>query len=320
MNFQLKTDIPKKALPISANIPAEKFKKRVGNISWTNEEEEKLTMLVQKYGKKWLIISQHYEGKSSYNCFYHYWKNVSPRFQQWSKDEDKKMIQFLKENNSWRSCGVYMNKKPKECYERFNILKAKLLTKTISWKIEDEFKLLLLVEKIGKCWDKIKICFSGKKKNSISKKFYAILKNFAQKHSTNQQHHYRLQSIMKYLPLVVEEFRRKILSTTEGLKNMNEIITQINTLILENKLTNDIFEIRIIKSANCVSSRKEMLKAIIKNKLSEKLIKKLEKEIPKLPLEISSQSSSPLQNLNSIIHKIQSLKNVLHNVNYVIKF
>ena len=196
------------------SVKGDSSKKRI--VKWTIHEEEKLQELVKIHGKSWSVISKAFDDKTNYQCFYHFWKNLDPRSKKWSHDEDKKMILFLKENGrSWRACAIHLEKKPKECYERFKILKNKYSVKTkISWKLEEEYKLLLLVSKIGKCWNKIKLCFSGKTKNTICKKFYSLLRNYVKKHEDPlfNKIQYCLTSLMKFLPATIIHFQNKIKS------------------------------------------------------------------------------------------------------------
>ena len=300
-----------KNIPISSN-------KRIGKVKWTVEEEDKLQQLVNIHGKKWSIISKFFDNKTNYQCFYHFWKNLDPRNKKWTIDEDKKLMQYLLQNGtSWRTCGHHMKRNPKECFERYKFLKNEynLDKMKVFWKVEDELKLLLLVSKIGKCWNIIKLCFPGKTKKTICKKFYLLLKNNV-KNTVDPQinnSNYKLSSLMKYLVATIRE-KIGIIISKGDLQLIKEVIKTVEAFVKETTVSNSLHRTEKIKDN--IKKSNEDFKSIIKKKIKEKIVNVLKQKISNLSENLVLEQS--IDNFDTIFNKISKIKNILQNVKMAI--
>jgi len=93
---------------------------------WTLYEDDKLIKILKNSEtKNWDKISENFEGKSSRNCKYRWYKNILPNIQnkEWSKEEDAFIANFIAEFGikNWTICSKFMNtdKSPKNCKERW---------------------------------------------------------------------------------------------------------------------------------------------------------------------------------------------------------
>jgi hypothetical protein len=294
-------------------------KRRNRNSLWTQEEENKLITLVNEYGKKWSLIASYFEGKTNYDCFYHFSKNLIEI--EWSQDEDIKMIKFLRENGkSWKACGVYMNKNARECFKRYKILRKKLGNKVFSfWGLEEELKLVLLVSKIGKCWEKIKTYFPEKEKTYIARKFYTLLRNFVKNNIIKETNsNISLENLMKYLPFLINEIQGKLMTYECGRNTIIKVYKSINEITNDrNKIQDKLFSTDSKENMSDIYKKKQLLKEIIKNKIKAKLTNVLKNRMPNIPTEFLKENNEG--SVQDMLDKINLMKNLIMKVNMAIK-
>jgi hypothetical protein len=292
-------------------------KRKNPNTPWTQEEENKLITLVNEYGKKWSLIASYFEGKNNYDCFYHFSKSLNEK--EWSSDEDIKMIKFLRENGkSWKACGEYMNRNARECFKRFRMLKKKLGNRVYSyWSLDEELKLVLLVSKIGKCWEKINTYFPEKEKIYISRKFYSLLRNFAKNNIIEETNCViSLENLMKYLPFLINEIQKKMMIDEVGRNKIITVYQSINEITNEINKTNDKFFCNDLNITD-INKKKHLLKEMIKNKIKAKLTNVIKNRIPNIPIELLKENNEG--NVQDLLDKINLMKNLIQKVNMAIK-
>lgn len=147
---------------------------------WTLEEDYKLNELVHKYGSgKWKKISKYFQTKSNVQC--------SARFRRlkrgikkkpWSKLEDEKLKQFVKEyGERWNLISKLLGKRsPKKLRERyFSIINP--IVNSLTFSYEEDKKIFKLYKKYGNKWGVIGNFFKNRKKEEIRKRFIVHIKN-----------------------------------------------------------------------------------------------------------------------------------------------
>ena len=227
------------------------------------------------------------------------------------------MLYLLQNGTSWRTCGHHMKRNPKECFERYKFLKNEynLDKMKIFWKVEDELKLLLLVSKIGKCWNIIKLCFPGKTKKTICKKFYLLLKNNV-KNTVDPQinnSNYKLSSLMKYLVATIRE-KIGIIISKGDLQLIKEVIKTVEAFVKETTVSNSLHRTEKIEDNKKKSN--EDFKSIIKKKIKEKIVNVLKQKISNLSENLELEQS--IDKFDTIFNKISKIKNILQNVKMAI--
>jgi len=147
---QCKSDTPKRKLHLVANSGLRKSPNK-----WTKEENQKLAMLVTKYGeKKWKRISAEMGGqKTGAHCAQHWKRVLSPDIRKgpWDEDEESLLFRMVTQYGScWKKIAKKISRRTDiQC--RYQYLKAKQ-SREIKWTPREDDAL---AKKVMEMFDKI---------------------------------------------------------------------------------------------------------------------------------------------------------------------
>ena len=124
-------------------------------------------------------------------------KRIPIKKGQWSLEEDKLLIEWVKKNGTknWEACGRFVQgRKGKQCREHWNNCLNPGLVKG-EWTEEEDFLIMFFYEKCNGSWKKIVPLFNGRIENAIKNRFYSQLRKHATK-NMNPKERRRLRSQM----------------------------------------------------------------------------------------------------------------------------
>eukprot|EP01016_Furgasonia_blochmanni_P034842 TRINITY_DN3800_c0_g1_i2.p1 TRINITY_DN3800_c0_g1~~TRINITY_DN3800_c0_g1_i2.p1 ORF type:complete len:202 (-),score=14.22 TRINITY_DN3800_c0_g1_i2:393-998(-) len=127
---------------------------------WSKEEDEMLLNIVQVYGtNNWKQISNHIEGRDTYQCFQRWFKFVNPKISRgnWKLQEDIKLALAVEcyEEGKWILVASHFETRTDvQCRERWcNILDPKL--NCGDWTHAEDQELMRLYHLNGPKWSRI---------------------------------------------------------------------------------------------------------------------------------------------------------------------
>lgn len=155
-----------------------KLRKRPFKIHWTEEEDRVLFSMAELNKRKsWKSISKMLNNKTPSQCFYRFHaKNSVIIKKNWSKDEDRKINEFIKAyGRKWDELAKILGSRtPKQIKERFlnkldeNLVRSKFAS-------EEDERIISLYLKYGSKWSFISRFFSGRTPDMIKSRFYSSL-------------------------------------------------------------------------------------------------------------------------------------------------
>ena len=152
-------------------------------VRWNIKEDIKLISLVEsniniKQKRKWKIISNHFIGKTSKQCFSRYNRIKSNiKKGRWSVEEDHKIKDLVALYNfNWAKVSKLIdNRTPKQIRDRFiNYLDPNLNSNPFT--ISENNKIINFVRENGKQWVKLSKLIIGKSPLSIKNKYFSLLR------------------------------------------------------------------------------------------------------------------------------------------------
>lgn len=159
-----------------------KIEKRVARSStWTTEEDEKLTRLVQNSGQaSWSILATYFPNKTAAQLAGRWEKVIDPQLIKgsWTREEDEEIIKYVQMHGDkdWAKLALILKGRTgKQCRERYkNHLDTNV--KRTQWTQEEDDLLVELHEKYGNKWTKISSFFDGRTDNCIKNRWNSTVK------------------------------------------------------------------------------------------------------------------------------------------------
>ena len=148
---------------------------------WTEEEDQKLIALVsESKTSNWVELAQQFENKTAQQLSERYEKVLNPSLIKgsWTREEDQKIIEFVKANGtkSWSKLSTTLpGRIGKQCRERWkNHLNPDV--NRDPWSPEEDQILIQLHSELGNQWVKIAEHLPGRSDNSIKNRWNSTLK------------------------------------------------------------------------------------------------------------------------------------------------
>jgi hypothetical protein len=199
--------------------------KRVKN--WTNEEDELLMKMAEKYDfKNWNAVAEHLSGRSAIQCSARY-KRIKPGIIKgaWTEEEDELLLDLLKRfGKNWSLISKYMpSRSGKQIRDRFlNALDPSILKDKFT--PEEDEKILEMYAVLGSQWSKIALYLHRRTGDMIKNRFYSSLRRKI--HNDDYREGLKLKKI-------------KMMEGTEREK-INESFHSINSVTIKDKLNSSL--------------------------------------------------------------------------------
>ncbi|KAI5165162.1 hypothetical protein NEIRO03_0026 [Nematocida sp. AWRm78] len=150
---------------------------------WTEEEDLKLTQLVQSEGKKsWTEIATDFENKTAKQCMYRYKRVLNPiiKHGKWSKKEDEALLEGVRKHKkgNWKEVCKYVPSRTQfQCRERF-VYYLDPARNNSPWTPEEDEKLLKAVNDSKKpVWSKVAKELTGRTDRQCRIRYFQINRN-----------------------------------------------------------------------------------------------------------------------------------------------
>lgn len=130
---------------------------------WTQEEDEKLRLLVSYWGDQcgrnghWVKISSHFDNRTPKDCRKRWFHSLDPRHKRgrWTESEDRTLIEaYERLGPQWqRVAQLIPGRTDDQCAKRWSdVLDPSISMRLRDWDEEEDRKLLDLIEKYGTKW------------------------------------------------------------------------------------------------------------------------------------------------------------------------
>ncbi|PWY73878.1 hypothetical protein BO94DRAFT_589411 [Aspergillus sclerotioniger CBS 115572] len=140
---------------------------------WTPSEDEKLRLLVQRYGdqrghnSKWYEISQGLPGRTNKDCRKRWFHSLDPRLRKgrWTADEDRTLVAaYERLGPAWKEIALLIpGRKDDQCAKRYNDILCPLAKARLrAWTPEEDQLLQEKVAELGHAWSTISTFLHGR--------------------------------------------------------------------------------------------------------------------------------------------------------------
>ena len=180
-------------------------------------------------------------------------KRIPIKKGQWSLEEDKLLIEWVKKNGTkhWEACGRFIQgRKGKQCREHWNNCLNPGLVKG-EWTEEEDFLIMFFYEKCNGSWKKIVPLFNGRIENAIKNRFYSQLRKHATKNMNPKDRRrlsprIKLHELKNYLNIALIEAKTDFLKKSKMneeqfklyIKNKEQKIQEKETTIIPEETEN----------------------------------------------------------------------------------
>lgn len=149
--------------------------------TWTSEEDEMLTRLVQNSGPaSWSVLATYFPNKTAAQLAGRWEKVIDPSLIKgsWTREEDEEIVKYVQTHGDkdWAKLALILKGRTgKQCRERYkNHLDQSV--KHTQWTQEEDDLLIELHEKYGNKWTKISSFFVGRTDNCIKNRWNSTVK------------------------------------------------------------------------------------------------------------------------------------------------
>lgn len=130
---------------------------------WTEEEDEKLRLLVSYWGDQcgrnghWTKISSHFDNRTPKDCRKRWFHSLDPRHKRgrWTESEDRTLVEaYERLGPQWqRVAQLIPGRTDDQCAKRWSdVLDPRISMRLREWNEEEDRKLLGLIERYGTKW------------------------------------------------------------------------------------------------------------------------------------------------------------------------
>ena len=216
--------------------------------SWSPEDEQKLSELVNTFKFNWRLISEQIRLYTPTQCRNH-WNRILKNGNikgPWSEQEDKLLMEWVKKNGAknWTKCSEYVyGRSGKQCREHWNNSLNPTLIKG-NWTSEEDFLIMYFYKKYNGSWKKIINLFEGRTENSIKNRFFSQLRKIAGENMDSNEKQLsskiRLQTLLNYYEKATLDAKESYLS--ENPQKEEDLNKYLN--LLEQKIINAKSKVR----------------------------------------------------------------------------
>ncbi|CAD8141267.1 unnamed protein product [Paramecium pentaurelia] len=203
----------------------QKIKKITQKSKWTIEEDNVLSLSIQKYGTTWCKVAQSFPNRNPNSCIQR-WKRLKSQSkikkQKWNLIEDQLLLELVTLNGKkWKKISKYFTgKTDKQCLQRYNNTLNPNVNKQ-PFTVEEDQIIYQNYIILGSKWSKISRKLNRRTHNQVKNRFYSHI--ISSHLNLENPYHTKLssQQAKKALFKATLEHKQKLL-----LENQN-LITQL---------------------------------------------------------------------------------------------